>query len=136
MSVLLGLPIPASSIGSLIPELMAELTEDEQLYALHYNGRRLVDALRAQLDPVVLADQEHYIQFDEATRLHEHRLRTADDKDTNAAASGIQFRRIQRLYVSSAQEMSQQLATKFVNYDHLNLAVGLALATGVSNSIT
>lgn len=50
LSVLMGLPIPASSIGSLIPELMGELSEDEQLYALHYNGQRLYKAMHERKD--------------------------------------------------------------------------------------
>lgn len=47
-AVLLGLPIPASSIGSLIPEMLAVLDDDEQLFALHYNGLRLMENLRMQ----------------------------------------------------------------------------------------
>lgn len=57
LSVLMGLPIPTSSIGSLIPELMSELSEDEQLYALHYNGRRLVKAMHEQMDETLLSNQ-------------------------------------------------------------------------------
>lgn len=43
VSVLLGLPIPSSSIGSLIPEMLTGLTLDEQLYVLHYNSKRLME---------------------------------------------------------------------------------------------
>lgn len=57
MSVLMGLPIPASSIGSLIPEMLGELSEDEQLYALQYNGRRLVQAMHEQVDSNLLSNQ-------------------------------------------------------------------------------
>lgn len=41
LSVLLGLPIPSSSIGTLIPELLEGLSHDEQLVALYYNTHRL-----------------------------------------------------------------------------------------------
>lgn len=57
LSVVMGLPIPASSIGSLIPELMTELSEDEQLYALHYNGQRLVKAMHEQVDEKLFSNQ-------------------------------------------------------------------------------
>lgn len=45
LSVLLGLPIPSSSIGTLIPELLEGLSHEEQLVALYYNTNRLYKKL-------------------------------------------------------------------------------------------
>lgn len=45
LSVLLGLPIPASSIGTLIPGILQKLPNRLQLYALHYNTKRLIEKI-------------------------------------------------------------------------------------------
>lgn len=45
LSVLLGLPIPASSIGIIIPNFLANLTMEQKLFAYFYNGKRLLNKL-------------------------------------------------------------------------------------------
>lgn len=45
LSVLFGLPIPASSIGALIPDFLTELSMEQKLYAYFYNGKRLLDKI-------------------------------------------------------------------------------------------
>lgn len=42
MSLLLGLPIPYASIGNFIPGILSYLPQKQQLYALHYNAKRLL----------------------------------------------------------------------------------------------
>lgn len=42
LSILLGQPIPANSIGSLMPNFLTQLTAEQRLYAYLYNCRRLV----------------------------------------------------------------------------------------------
>lgn len=70
---------------------------------------------------------EPCIEFKEATRLHERRILT--DHQKPSAATTEQFKRIQALYVASAQAISHQLATKYVNYDILSILIGLSLTT-------
>lgn len=43
--MLYGLPIPASSIGTLLPNLITGLSMEQQLYALYYNGKRLLSKI-------------------------------------------------------------------------------------------
>lgn len=45
LSVLLGLPIPDSSIGSLITDMLSDLSYEDQLYALNYNSGRLLNMI-------------------------------------------------------------------------------------------
>lgn len=45
LSVLFGLPIAASSIGVLIPNLLTELSMEQKLFAYFYNGERLLQKL-------------------------------------------------------------------------------------------
>lgn len=48
LAVLLGLPIPASCIGVLIPSFLAMLTMEQKLLAYHYNGQHLLTKLSKQ----------------------------------------------------------------------------------------
>lgn len=43
ISVLLGVPIPSSSIGTLIPNFLQSLSMEQKLYAYFYNGQRLLN---------------------------------------------------------------------------------------------
>lgn len=45
LSVLLGLPIPAPSIGTIIPNFLQSLSMEQKLYAYYYNGQRLLDKI-------------------------------------------------------------------------------------------
>lgn len=45
LSILFGLPIPTSSIGLLIPNLLTGLSMEQKLYAYYYNGERLLQKL-------------------------------------------------------------------------------------------
>lgn len=53
ISVLLGVPIPAGSIGIVMPEMVEILSTDKQLYAFYYNNVRLLEKI--QLLPRALA---------------------------------------------------------------------------------
>lgn len=131
LSVLLGTPIPASSIGSLIPELLAQLPVDEQLYALHYNARRLVHKVDAELGRDRLELREFYLQYREATELHKQYLqlsRPADDRSQYR----VLVKRASMLYVSATRKMSTHLATNYVNYDYFYISLGLGWTTVVS----
>lgn len=45
LSVLYGLPIPASSVGAIIPDLLNDLSMEQKLFAYFYNGERLLHKL-------------------------------------------------------------------------------------------
>lgn len=50
LSVLLGLPIPSSSIGSIIPELIRNFTEADQLSLFYYTSHRLLKKVTEMYD--------------------------------------------------------------------------------------
>lgn len=133
---MLGVPIPANSIGSLIFELIESLPINQQLYALHYNGRRLIEKITnalGGLDAGLVQTREFYVQFQEAAELHKQFLRQQrSDDDGVPVMHSIQLKRARLLYISSAREISAHLATNFVNYDHLYIGLGLFWTSIVS----
>lgn len=130
VSVLSGLPIPASSIGTLIPELLADLSMEHQLYAFHYNTQRLMDKLISAEGSDRLGNREIREQFDEAKTQHASFILTADEK--SHAANIAAFKRAKMLYVTAAKAMCEQLAKFYINYDDFSIAVGLAVLFVVS----
>lgn len=62
LSVLFGLPIPASSIGVIIPNLLTGLSMERKLYAYYYNGQRLLQKL-AKLDASQSFQEEGIFQY-------------------------------------------------------------------------
>ncbi|XP_059613175.1 GPI ethanolamine phosphate transferase 2 [Phlebotomus argentipes] len=123
LSVLLGLPIPASSIGNLIPEMLADLTEEEQLLALVYNGERLLQKLL--LEQFDLDQREFFLQHQEGKEMHKEYLKM---KQIGDEVNQSLFKRAKLFYLSSAQEMSDLLAKNFVKYDLWSISVGLFLS--------
>lgn len=145
VSVLLGLPIPSSSIGALIPEMLTGLTADEQLYMLHYNAKRLLGHILASSRRITVSAilvgkgtriffiemvfvlikfffLEYYIQYNEAVLMHKAYLRSPSNEI---------FKKAKLLYVSSSREMSSELSTKFIKYDHLTISIAVVVTTMV-----
>lgn len=60
VAVLLGLPIPDSSIGSLIMDMLGDLSYEEQLYALKYNSDRLVKMISEKISETELRNNGKY----------------------------------------------------------------------------
>lgn len=61
LSVLFGLPIPASSIGNIIPNLLTDLSMEQKLFAYYYNGERLLNKL-IQLNGIHFVEAEGNIR--------------------------------------------------------------------------
>lgn len=128
LSVLLGLPIPSNSIGTLIGPLLGPLTMEQQLYALHYNGQRLVSMLAHKSGGMrIIENREFCVQFREAVGLHADWLQNRNDVDAMIVANRARF-----LYESSARAISETLAISFVNYDQWSIGVGLVWTSAVS----
>lgn len=60
LSVLLGLPIPANSIGSVIPNVILNLSLKQQLYLLRYSSLHLQSKLDLYVNLVDQAGKLHY----------------------------------------------------------------------------
>lgn len=130
LAVLSAVPIPASSIGALIPELLADLSMGQQLYAFHYNGKRLMDKLISAEGLDRIGNTEIHEQFQAAKAQHEAFIQNTDEKlnAVNVAA----FKRAKLLYITTAKAMSEQLARSYINYNDFSIAIGLAVLFIVS----
>lgn len=131
LAVLSALPIPASSIGSLIPELLADLTMEHQLFAFHYNAKRLMDKLILAEGSDRIADTEIHEQFEEAKVQHETFIRSSDE-NLNSVNSEAAFRRAKILYVTATKAMSEQLSKSYIDYDDFSIGAGLLVLLVVS----
>lgn len=130
LSVLSALPIPASSIGALIPELLADLSMEHQLYAFHYNAKRLMEKLVLAEGLDRIGNSEIHEQFGAAKAQHEAFVRSTDEKLN--AVNEAAFKRSKMLYVTAAKAMSEQLAKSYINYDDYSISVGLGVLFIVS----
>ncbi|KAF4525989.1 hypothetical protein B566_EDAN000781 [Ephemera danica] len=112
LSLLLGLPEPAESIGTLISELLVSLSVERKLEVL----RRNTQHLRTLLGPSIPENQESVIT--EATKLHEE---WAQDPTSELAD------RIEAFYVRVSSDMSQALSHVHTAFDMYTMGVGAAL---------
>lgn len=113
------------------PLLTERLTVEQQLYALHYNGQRLVSMLADKSGGIpTIQHRELYVQFRDAIRLHADWLlhRHSDRRDVGAS---VVANRARFLYESSARAISETLAISFVNYDQWSIGLGLVWTTAV-----
>lgn len=125
-SVLNGLPIPHSSIGIIIPELIGDLSPKQQLFALHYNGERLLVQIRRHFRFDAFGELEFFKQHRRAVELHGALL------VGNVTSDGHIFRQCRMLYQASAQEMSGMLSATFLKYDEASIFAGIVLVAAVS----
>lgn len=130
IAVLSAVPIPASSIGALIPELLADLSMEHQLYAFHYNGKRLMDKLMSAEGTDRVRSTEIYEQFNQAEAQYGTFIKTTDEKMN--AVTVAAFKRAKILYVTAAKAMSEQLSKSYINYDDFSIAIGLLVLFTVS----
>lgn len=121
LSVLLGQPIPAPSLGVLIPVMLDHLSPEAQLYAYYYNGKHLFNKLSKENDE----EGELARQFKSAMQEHK-RFLLSDFEDVAS------FKRAKLFYISSSKGMSERLSTAYINYDDLNISIGLVILITVS----
>lgn len=127
--------------------MLTGLTADEQLYMLHYNAKRLLGHILASSRRITVSAilvgkgtriffiemvfvlikflfffLEYYIQYNEAVQMHKAYLRLPSNEI---------FKKAKLLYVSSSREMSSELSTKFIKYDHLTISIAVVVTTMV-----
>lgn len=116
-SVLNGLPIPFSSIGTIIPELLESYPKNSILYSLYYSNQKLMDMLERQISEDQLTNQESYVQLQEAKSFHKMFLN--DPK--NYFAYNISYNK----YLASSASISSLLSSKFFNVEIFLMIVGI-----------
>lgn len=148
LSVLFGLPIPASSIGVLIPSLLTGLSMEQKLFAYYYNGERLLqklfklDSARKYDDegenghsideeyfapskqPILILKillLEFFARFIIAKNAHKKFLQSIPNSTEQIQV----FESAERSYITASKEMSDKLADSYVNFDHICISIGL-----------
>lgn len=126
-SVLMGLPIPHSAIGVIIPSLIGGLSPEQQLFAFNYNGERLLAQVRLQFQFDDFGSLEFFKQHQEAVGLHKLILLA-----NTTTSEGHLFKRCRMLYHDSAEEMSNILSQTFLKYDLASISLGITIVVSVS----
>ncbi|KDR12958.1 GPI ethanolamine phosphate transferase 2 isoform X2 [Zootermopsis nevadensis] len=119
LSMLLGLPVPATSIGKIIPALLHSIPVPQQLYALHYNCKQV--ATQFENNIANSAAHASYLQYTEAVKLHASWLTSS-----NSSKFGLD-ERIAKLYMSALTGMSSELADSLIRFD----VPSLVIASGI-----
>lgn len=100
---------------------------EQQLYALHYNGKRLLNKIIDVEGLDEISDTEIYKQFHQAEEEHKQFIKNTDV--TANVENIIAFKRAKLLYETSASEMSLVLAKLYVTYDNFSTSLGLTCLT-------
>lgn len=159
LSILFGLPIPASSIGNIIPNMLSHLTMEQKLYTFYYNGERLLKKL-IQLNGIHATESEgndlstscililianfsinnlylffpvFYTQFTDAKNAHKLFLHRNRDSSSYENDLLLAFKLAERNYIASSEVMSQRLSDSFINFDLISIIIGLICLVTVSN---
>lgn len=118
-AVLMGVPIPYSSIGSLIIPILNHVPPADRLYASYYNTKRLIEKSKAFYGDL-LNDQEFFLQFREAKLLHSMYLEYQDDLTILQKAIGK--------YDSASRNLSRLLIQHYIRYDIPSIVIGTMLS--------
>ncbi|XP_058796314.1 GPI ethanolamine phosphate transferase 2 isoform X2 [Phymastichus coffea] len=107
LSVLLGTPIPSSNLGSVILELMSELTWSQKLFALYYNAEQLF--LQYQKIPSY-STTDAFTNYQNAIKLHSAWLNA--NSHPNEMVPDIIL-----MYQSAIVEMKNTLTSSLLEYN-------------------
>ncbi|XP_046427162.1 GPI ethanolamine phosphate transferase 2-like isoform X2 [Neodiprion fabricii] len=102
LAVLTGLPIPSSSYGSLNSVFLNELSDEQLLYALHYNTARLMN-LTSKLG-IKYIDDPAYVLFENAIKQHGRYLRSVNLRNQFQLRNTIRI-----LYTKTTEYLSERI---------------------------
>ncbi|XP_055917156.1 GPI ethanolamine phosphate transferase 2 isoform X2 [Eupeodes corollae] len=128
LSILLDVPIPSTSIGCIIPDLIETLTPEEKLYAFYYNTKFLVDKAIAKYGKKIVEQMDYFAWFETATDAHTIYLTNILKENTT---SPYLFEKAKLNYIRSASEVSHIFARSYTRFDFGMILFGVAL-TGLS----
>lgn len=111
-SILKGLPIPSSSIGSIIPEMLFNMTQLEKLEKLKIVNRRLMQMIKSD------GTEEFKFQLEKAISFHE--MYEKDPNNKNA------FEQAERNYLRSCNEISNRLSQRSLDVNIFQVLLGLS----------
>lgn len=117
-AVLMGVPIPYSSIGSLINPILNHIPPLDRLHAIYYNTKRLIEKSKVFYGNE-LSEQDFFIQYKEAKLLHSMYLNDQDDMNLLQQAMGK--------YNTASRNLSSLLIKHYIRYDIPSIVIGIIL---------
>ncbi|XP_067027417.1 GPI ethanolamine phosphate transferase 2-like isoform X1 [Acropora muricata] len=121
LSLLLGLPIPQSSIGIAIPNLFQFHSLREMLRAFQLNAHQLSQAVIANGHAV-----DSMWELQHALKLHSDWLRTSE-LDQNAKNVEIMADKVAKQYILALEKMSGHMTASLSRYDLHAMVYGIAI---------
>ncbi|XP_063702102.1 GPI ethanolamine phosphate transferase 2 [Culicoides brevitarsis] len=125
-AVLLGLNIPETSNGAVIPELLSHLSDEEKLLVLNQTSQRLLEKISSQFGYEITTNREFFFQLNEARNAHNEYLTTKNP---------VPFMTAALKYASASQEMRSLLTANTVKYDMSSILVSTFAAFTITLKI-
>ncbi|CAL9706618.1 unnamed protein product [Knipowitschia caucasica] len=120
----LGLPVPRSSVGRVLPQILEELPLRDQLRLLHQNALQL-----SRLVQDTNQDYEKDVgweQFRVAVRSHSSWLKLVQEGNTSEVLLNM-GQKVLKQYLQALVSMSEALSRQLGRYDMYSVVVGLLL---------
>nr|XP_058923370.1 GPI ethanolamine phosphate transferase 2 isoform X2 [Kogia breviceps] len=128
LSIGLGLPIPKSSIGSLIFPVVEGKPMREQLRFLHLNTVQLSKLLQENVPSY--EKEPGFEQFKVSERLHGNWIRLYLEESNSEVLSNLGSK-VRRQYLEALRTLSLSLSRQVAQYDIYSMAVGAVLVLEV-----
>ncbi|XP_075061457.1 GPI ethanolamine phosphate transferase 2, catalytic subunit isoform X1 [Mixophyes fleayi] len=117
----LGLPIPRSSLGMLIPAIVEQKTMREQLRFFHLNGHQLCMLLKENLEAYDKDDGVE--QFKNAEKSHANWVKLYLEGNTSEVLTNL-GRKLLKQYLEALKKLSSSLSKQVAEYDIYSMTVG------------
>jgi len=114
LSLLMGVPIPSNSLGSLLPGILHTMNSDERLYAAFVNAQTIAKQYEGSTSTVSLP-----LSYQHALKLYQDWL---SGSGTATEAS------IVNLFLKACAEMSSHLIESLVHFDHYVMIIGILIS--------
>ncbi|XP_015111856.1 GPI ethanolamine phosphate transferase 2 [Diachasma alloeum] len=119
LSMILGIPIPQSNLGSVSMEIIRDLPGAHQLFLLHYNAKHMFSHFRKLSE---FESSEVYDNYYKAIKLHTEWL---IDKNKHKAEQQLNY--IIRLYDTVLKGMKEILIKSAVKYDRTIMTIAIVM---------
>ncbi|XP_058461351.1 GPI ethanolamine phosphate transferase 2 isoform X2 [Malaya genurostris] len=116
LASLVGVPIPFSSIGSVIDPALNGIPPVDRMYLAYYNTKRLIEKIQTFYENS-LKQQDFFIQYKEAKLLHTMFLENQDDLEI--------FDKGLNKYSIVSRKISKLLIKNYIQYDMLSILAGI-----------
>ncbi|XP_036330993.1 GPI ethanolamine phosphate transferase 2 isoform X2 [Rhagoletis pomonella] len=126
LALLWSIEIPPMSIGCLIPELLSDLSFEDQLYAYYYNALHLVRKVERKFGQKYMQSSSKRKWFEHAKSAHKRFLYLKRNENFGNA---FIFEDAKVHYLRVSREISEKLSDSLVRFDYGLITIGLMLTT-------